>query len=414
MDANDILALGLGVTPPWRLVSQRLDTGTGPNRLHLEVAAERGALFPCPTCGKPCKAHDFAEFTSRHLNFFQHHCYVTAKVPRTDCPEHGVLRIKVPWAREGSRFTLLFEQAALVLVREMPVAAAARIIGVTDQRLWRIVEHYVTQAVGRMDLSRLKAIGLDETAAKRGHTYVTVFIDLDAKEKPVVFVTPGRGKDTVARFQAFLSEHGGRPECIAEVVCDISAAFLAAVSETFDQAAVTVDWFHVVQLFTKAVDAVRRAEAKQTKLPKALRWAILKRADGRLTQAQADALAELETSGLSTAIAWRIKEMLRWIRKADGVQAARWRITHFLRHATHLLADDPILDPVRKALTSFEKHRQRILRRWTSTHSNARLEGLNGLFQAARARARGYRNTTTFATIIYLIAAPLGDLFQST
>ncbi len=68
MDANDILALGLGVTPPWTLVGQRLDTSTQPNRLHLELAAERGALFPCPTCGKPCKAHDFAEFTWRHLN----------------------------------------------------------------------------------------------------------------------------------------------------------------------------------------------------------------------------------------------------------------------------------------------------------------------------------------------------------
>lgn len=194
----------------------------------------------------------------------------------------------------------------------------------------------------------------------------------------------------------------------------MSGAFLAAVGETFDQAAVTVDWFHVVQMFTKAVDQVRRTEAKQTKLPKALRWAILKRADGRLTNAQADALTELETSGLLTAIAWRIKEMLRWIRNADSVQAARWRITHFLRHASKLLADDPILDPVRKALNSFERHLERILQRWMSTHSNARLEGLNGLFQAARARARGYRNTTTFATMIYLIAAPLGDLFQST
>jgi transposase len=414
MDANDVLALGLGVTPPWRLVSQRLDTATQPNQLHLEVAAERGALFPCPACGKPCKAHDFAEFTWRHLNFFQHHCYVTAKVPRTDCPEDGVLRITVPWAREGSRFTLLFEQAALMLVREMPVLAAARIIGVTDQRLWRIVEHYVTQAVTRLDLSRLKAIGLDETAAKRGQTYVTVFIDLDAKDKPVVFVTPGRGKETVARFEAFLTEHGGRPSRIAEVVCDMSGAFLAAVGETFEDAAVTVDWFHVVQMFTKAVDDVRRAEAKHGKLPKSLRWAILKRADGRLTKAQADALAQLETSSLLTAVAWRIKEMLRWIRKAEGIQAARWRITHFLRHASQLLSDDPILAPVRKALASFENHLERILRRWTSTHSNARLEGLNGLFQAARARARGYRNTTTFATMIYLLAAPLGDLLQST
>ncbi|MBT4933189.1 MAG: hypothetical protein HOL66_06250, partial [Rhodospirillaceae bacterium] len=41
-------------------------------------------------------------------------------------------------------------------------------------------------------------------------------------------------------------------------------------------------------------------------------------------------------------------------------------------------------------------------------------EAMNGLFQAARARARGYRNTETFIIMIYLIAAPLGDIFKST
>ena len=413
MDANTVLALGLGVTPPWRLVGQRLDTSKQPHELHLEVAADRGSLFPCPVCGKPCKAHDFAEFTWRHLNFFQHHCYITAKVPRTDCPEHGVLRITVPWAREGSRFTLLFEQAALMLVREMPVLAAARIIEITDQRLWRIVTHYVGKAVERLDLSKLAAVGLDETAAKRGQNYLTVFIDIDRGDKPVVFVTPGRGKETVARFKAFLTEHGGSPGRIAEVVWDMSGAFIAAIAENFETATVTVDWFHVVQLFTKAVDEVRRAEVKRSKLPKALRWAVLKRADGRLTEAQVTALAELEASDLFTAVAWRIKEKLRWVRQAQSIQAARWRITNFLRHASELLDPDPILDPVRRALATVEAHSTRILQRWTSSHSNARLEGLNGLFQAARARARGYRNVTTFATIIYLIAAPLGNLFES-
>ena len=42
------------------------------------------------------------------------------------------------------------------------------------------------------------------------------------------------------------------------------------------------------------------------------------------------------------------------------------------------------------------------------------MEAMNGLFQAARARARGYSNTATFITMIYLIAAPLGDLLKST
>ena len=314
MDAASVLALGLGVTSPWRLADQRLDTDKKPHVLEIALEAERGAQFPCPDCGKPRAAHDFKAFTWRHLNFFQHHCMITARVPRTDCAEHGVKRVKVPWARQGSGFTLLFEQAAMVLVREMPVLAAARIIAITDKRLWRIVEHYVAKALEGLVLSGLTAVAFDETASKKGHNYVTVFIDADRERDPVVFATPGKGKATVAQFRAFLKAHGGEPGRIVELVCDMSPAFLAAVGEQFPAAAVTVDWFHVVQLFTLAVDDVRKAERKQVQLPVALRWAVLKAADGKLTKKQAAALAELQAGDFLTAVAWRIKEKLRWVR----------------------------------------------------------------------------------------------------
>jgi transposase len=85
----------------------------------------------------------------------------------------------------------------------------------------------------------------------------------------------------------------------------------------------------------------------------------------------------------------------------------------FLRHAREFLAADPLLEPIRKARTTFEGHLDRILRRWHSLYTDARLEGVNGLFQAARARAKGYRNVTTFITMIYLIEALLGDLVRS-
>jgi len=415
MDAAEVLALGLAVTPPWRLSDQRLDTVRRPHVLEIWLASDRGALFPCPDCGRACKAHDFKQFTWRHLNFFQHHCHITAKVPRTDCPEHGVRRIAVPWAREGSGFTLLFEQAALMLVREMPVLAAARIMGVTDKRLWRIVEHYVSKALSELKLSGLQAFAFDETASKRGHNYVTVFIDLARKRSPVVFATPGKGKATVKAFKAFLEAHGGKPERIIEVVCDMSPAFLAAIGENFENARQTVDWFHVVQLFTRAVDEVRKAEHKVVKLPDGARWAVLKARDGgKLSDKQSAALAELEAGDFLTAQAWRIKEKLRWVRAAESRQAARWRITHFLRHAREMIADNPLFEQLRKAVETVDKHQERILERWTSTYSNARLEALNGIFKAARARARGYRNTATFITMIYLIAAPLGNLFNST
>ncbi len=44
----------------------------------------------------------------------------------------------------------------------------------------------------------------------------------------------------------------------------MSPAFLSATAEEFLRPNVTVDRFHVVQLFTKAVDDARMAEQKKT------------------------------------------------------------------------------------------------------------------------------------------------------
>ncbi|MFP4243867.1 MAG: ISL3 family transposase [Ectothiorhodospira sp.] len=415
MDGNEILLLGLGIQSPWELVEQRLDTDKQPHELHLQVKAERGSRYACPECGEVCPAHDFQEKTWRHLNFFQHHCYIHASVPRVKCPQHGVRLAEVPWARKGSAFTLLFEQAALALVREMPVSAAARIIEETDKRLWRVVEHYVAKAVAALDLSSVKAVGLDETASKRGQNYVTVFIDMERSDKPVLFVTPGHGKETLEAFSCFMKAHNGAPERVLEVVCDMSGAFLKAVPRHFTHAQITVDWFHIVQTFTRALDEVRKAEGRVKPLPKHLRWAVLKRGEvDHLTTNQLHAMAELLEQGLDTATAWRIKERLRWVRQASTPQAARWRITRFINYASALVGDNLLLAPMAKALQTLATHAEQVVRRWTSTYTNARLEGLNGLFQAARARARGYRNTNTFMTMIYLIASPAGAIIEST
>ncbi|CDO38816.1 hypothetical protein SPHV1_760017 [Novosphingobium sp. KN65.2] len=115
-------------------------------------------------------------------------------------PAPGI-RARVPWVREGS---------ADVVPRDAG-AAAAREMAITDQRLWRIIAHYVGAASERLDLDDLKAVAFDETASKRGHNYVTIFIDLDRKSRPVVFATPGQCKEAVRRFKDFLTAHNGKP-----------------------------------------------------------------------------------------------------------------------------------------------------------------------------------------------------------
>ncbi len=56
----------------------------------------------------------------------------------------------------------------------------------------------------------------------------------------------------------------------------------------------------------------------------------------------------------------------------------------------------------------------KVVERWRSGKTSARLEGLNSIFQAVRARARGYRNTETFLMMIYLLASPVAATLKST
>ncbi|CAO0819712.1 hypothetical protein DFAR_1100006 [Desulfarculales bacterium] len=90
----------------------------------------------------------------------------------------------------------------------------------------------MAQALSKMDLGRVKAVTLDETASKRGHSYITVFIDLDRKQKPVIifFITPGKGY--LVLFRRFLREHGGDHNNIAEVACDMSTTFQAVIGKS--------------------------------------------------------------------------------------------------------------------------------------------------------------------------------------
>jgi transposase len=220
----DLFQQALGLVAPWRVVESSFDADQ--RRLDLRIDFEPGATFVCPDCGREgCSVHDTGLKTWRHLDLFEHQAYLTARVPRVRCPEHGVRQVAVPWARPGSGFTVLFEALVMTLAREMPVRALAGLIGEHDTRIRRIVHHHVEQARSRQDLSGVRRLGVDETSFRRGQDYVTVFADLD--RAAAVFATEGRDADTYKRFVCDLQAHGGHAEQITEVCEDMSEAFLS-------------------------------------------------------------------------------------------------------------------------------------------------------------------------------------------
>ena len=396
-----LFSAALGLEEPWEVVEVRFDAER--RRLDLRIDFRKGARFPCPECGAAgCKVHDTELHTWRHLNFFEHEAYLTARVPRVDCPEHGVKQVQVPWARGRSDFTLLFEALVMALAKEMPVKAIAGLVGEHDTKIWRIVHHYVELAVEAQDLSGTERLGIDDTSFRRGQDYVSVFCDLDPGERRAVFVAEGRDQQTVEQFAGFLTDHGGDPERITEVCQDMSQAYLTGVRDHLKQAQVTFDRYHVKQKLSEAIDTVRRVEAKKHKeLLKGTRYLWLKRPDN-LTVKQLDWLDQLLLQPLDIVRAWELALKFDDFYELRDPAGAEEYLRRWVGEAK-----DSKLEPLIRFAEMLEAHWQGVLR-WHHTRvSNGLLEGLNSLIQAAKRRARGYRSARNYKTMIYLVAGKL-------
>jgi transposase len=312
-----------------------------------------------------------------------------------------VRQVEVPWARPGGGFTLLFEAFVLALARNMPVLQVAQLVGEHDTRLWRLVEHWVNEAREQRDDSAVREVGIDETSSKRGHNYISVFVDL--KEHSVLYATPGKDAATVKAFAADLKAHGGGPEKITEVCSDMSPAFIAGVRDHLPQAEQTFDKFHLVKLVNEALDEVRRAE--QAELPEALhktRYLWLKNPD-KLSHKDLQRLRGFLESRhtLKTARAYRLKLSFQHLFDQGRSGAAAF-LKDWYYWATHSR-----LAPMIKLARTIREHEAGVLRWFQSRVNNGILEGINSLIQAAKAKARGYRSVRNLITMVYLIAGRL-------
>jgi len=389
------MALGLGA--PWFVKTAELDRDA--RRLTLTLDFTPGAKFGCPDCGAASPVHDTAERRWRHLNFFQYETELAARVPRTKCAHDGVKVVQVPWARPGSGFTLLFEALVMLMGEEgVTTKAMARIVDEQDTRLWRVLNHYVTEARERADHSNVTDVAVDETSRAKGQNYVTTFVDPD--QKRVLFVTEGRSANTVEEFKKDLEAHGGAAENIKHVSLDMSVAFQKGVADTFPTATMTFDKFHVIQLANKTVDEVRRAEAKQTPLLKGTRYAWLKNAED-LDEKECAAIAKARRVATKTASAYRYKTRLQELYKLTK-PAAELEIVKWYDAAIRSPSK-----PIKRLGRTIRKHARGILNHWDSLLTNGIQEGFNSLIQAAKARARGYRSFKNMRTVIYLLLGRL-------
>lgn len=390
----------IGVEEPWHI--DRAGFEETDQAVHIYVRARETAKYPCPECGKLCKRYDNEdkERVWRHGDVVFYPCYVHCRRPRVKCKEHGVRVVTAPWARPRSRFTLLFEAYAMLLLADMPVLKVQKALRCGYGGLVGILRYWVEKAVDEDDLSKVRALCVDETSFKRGQSYVTVVID--GEKKRVIDVEEGRGKDAVEAFSYRLEQRGGDCNKIRTMASDMSGAYLSARQEYFPQAVSIIDKFHVKKVLLDAMEQVRRSEQGLAKGTRGKGRKLLMIPERKMDVSQRDATLSLCKAYPKTGRAYRMVQALDEVYASCDIAQAESEMNALIRWMRRSR-----LEPMKVAANTLKTHKREILAYFTARITNAIAEGINSMIQAAKRKARGYRTFRGFACMIHLIAGKL-------
>jgi transposase len=384
----------ISVSTPWKI--KEITVSQPAKAVNVFIDYETGTKFPCSQCNKLSFVHDSSYRVWRHLDLCDYRCYLNIKIPRTNCPEHGVRVIKEhPFGRQGSHYSYKFEKLIMNKVREMSMSAISAEIGEPDNNLWRVFRYYINKWKLQIDCSETYKICVDEKAYQKGHKYVTVFSDLSTGN--VIYACEGRDESTFAQFYEKLFDLTGDPNYIRQICMDMSKSYIAGQKEYFTSAKLLFDKFHIKKSLNDSVNKVRKHEVLTNENLKKTKYIWLKN-ECNLTEKQSEKLKDfLNDATTNTAKAYisRLEFDQLWNVQNNAVEPL---LNNWMERASNLF-----LSPINTFVNTIKNHFNGVVNAMKSLDTNAVAEGLNSLFQLAKARARGFRNIDNFVNMIYFL-----------
>ena len=397
----------LGLTEPWFVA--RVELNMDEQRIDLHVDHRADAVFKCPVCDKACGLYDHAdERVWRHLDSCQLKTYLHARVPRVGCSEHGIHKVKLPWAETRSRFTLLMERMIIDVIRQCStISGACQIMRVSWDEAFGVMQRSVIRGQERKQAAVVKHIGVDEKAFRKGHSYMTVVCDLE--RATVEYVGDDRKTESLGGYYASLTPT--QLQGIEAVAMDMWEPYVQATRSALPAAEqkIVFDRFHIMKAMNEAVNKVRLGEHRQLSglgddtLKGTKHWWLY--AEENLPERHREAFAELKSNSLRTGRAWAIKEALRnlW-----HYGTAAWASKFFDRWFGW--AKRSQLAPVKKVADMLKSRVQNVVSYCMHKITNGVAEGLNSKIMSIKRKCCGFRNADNFKNAIYFHCGGL-DLY---
>lgn len=397
----------LGLSEPWSV--SRVELTVEEHRVDVWVEHPPGVKWLCPQCGVEsdelaCRDHA-EERVWRHLDTCQFQTHLHARIPRVDCPEHGVVNVAVPWAEAHGRFTMLMEAWIIEVLKECAtVTGACYLTGTSWEEVFGVMQRAVARGQARKKDLPLRHVGVDEKAFRKGHSYMTVVCDLD--RSTVEYVAEGRTTESLAGYYESLGP--ARRARIEAVAMDMWEPYVQATLEQVPWAAekIVFDKFHIMKHMNEAVDAVRREEHRtltaqeDDTLKGTKHWWLYGREN--VPDKYRESFERVREQSLRTSRAWAMKETLRELWFYRSIGWARKFFRQWYDWATRSK-----LEPVREVASMLRRRLDQVLNYCKHEITNAVAEGLNSKIMAIKRRACGYRNKENFKTAIYFFCGGL-------
>lgn len=394
MDKLKIFSAAIGITLPWEIEEISFkDEEDGTKTLHIYLGHKRGIKFMYE--GQECQLHDHLPRVWRHLDFFEHTCYLHAGVPRIRTKDGQVKTVEVPWADKGSSFTLLFEQKVLELVKNgMNATKSGKTMRIGSKVVFRICKKTVINAIAEQPVEKVKNAGLDETSYKKGHKYLTVLTDRERKK----VVGIGYGKDAKALEESLyeMEIRGGDRASVRSITMDMSPAYISGVNSFMPKAAIVFDRFHLMLNLNKGIDQIRKKEQKKFSDLKKTKFIWL-RNHNTLSEENAQLVSFLSDKYQDLGRAYQLKEQFReLLDNAKEDSRLKWL------NAWMKLAWSTGIKELQGFVKMLRSHWYGIKTYFKYLSTNAYAERVNLTIQEIKRVAKGYRNIENFKFMIYL------------
>jgi transposase len=390
-DKEPLTAL-LRLRAPWYI--SRIDVDVAGEEAHVTIDHHPGKL-PCAPCGKACLTEDHGdERVIRHLDMWQAKTFLHVAMPRTRCPDLGALRVALPFAEPGSRVSMAFEERTITTILAcQTVQGASDLMCISWDEARVIMDRSVACGLGRREAEIVKYLGIDEKAISKGHRHVTILTNLDGRR--ILEVTPDKTQDSLV-----LALNSLNPEQIAGVSA-FSVDRWESYRQAIDQAipapvpAVVHDRFHIVAHANKALNEVRKDEARSLAQEgrrdlNGLRQALLFAEESHSERHEAS-ISALTASDPRTPKGYALKENLRHCWDHQPERTASRYFLSWIR-----LAKRSALRPFQKVGSMIVDRLDDIVSYFTHPITNAPQEGMNSKLMSVIRAGRGYRHHETF------------------